>query len=98
MIYKNAPLRKLIEVLLVRMVLDAAAAAHFMVQGKWQHAQAVGNAYSDFIDMRPAFKQKRKENLKKTVQSNIPQQYKGVMLFDFYFKKKRKYSEIKSEP
>ena len=97
MIYKNAPFKKLIEVLLVRMVLDAAAAAHFAVQGKWKHAQAVGNAYSDFIEMRPAFKHKRKENMRKTIQPNILQQYKGSILFDFYFRKRRKYSEIKSE-
>ena len=95
MIYKNAPLMKLIEVLLVRMVLDAAAAAHFLVQGRWKHAQAVANAYSDFIEMRPAFKYKRKKNLNLTIQSNIPQQYKGSLLFEFYFRKKRKYSELK---
>ena len=97
MIYKNAPLMKLIEVLLVRMVLDAAAAAHFLVQGRWKHAQAVANAYSDFIEMRPAFKYKRKKNLNLTIQSNIPQQYKGSLLFEFYFRKKRKYSELRDK-
>ena len=94
MIYKNAPLKKLIEVLLVRMLLDTAAAGNFLVQRKWNHAQAVGNAYSDFIKMRPAFKHKRKENLQKAVQDDIPQQYKGSILFEFYLKKKRKYSEL----
>lgn len=94
MIYKNAPLKKLIEVLLVRMLLDTAAAGNFLVQRKWNHAQAVGNAYSDFIKMRPAFKYKRKENLQKAVQDDIPQQYKGSILFEFYLKKKRKYSEL----
>lgn len=95
MIYKNAPLKMLVEVLLVRLVLDAAAAVHFMVQRKWKHAQAVGNAYSDFINMMPAFKHKRKENMRKTVQTNIPQLYKGSILFDFYAKKKRKYTELR---
>ncbi len=97
MIYKNAPLRKLIEVLLVRMVLDTAAAAHFMVQRKWSHAEAVAKAYSDFIEMRPSFKYKRKENIKKTVQSNIAQQYKGSVLFDFYFKKKKTFGGLSDE-
>ena len=96
MIYKNAPLKRLIEIILVRIVLDAAAAAHFVVQGKWKHAQAVACAYSDYITMRPAYKHKRKENLQKTIQSNLPQQYRGSMLFDFYFRKRRKYSEINS--
>ncbi len=94
MIYKNAPLIKLIELLLVRTVLDTAAAANFLVQGKWKHAEAVFTAYSDFIRMRPAFKNKRKENLEKTIQTSISQQYRGSIIFDFYFRKKRKYSEI----
>ena len=94
MIYKNATQTKLIEVLLIRIVLDTAAAAHFLVQGKWRHAKAVGKAYSDFIKMRPAFKPKRKYNLDKTIQTNIPQLYKGSMLFDFYFRRKKKYSDI----
>ncbi len=95
MIYKNAPLFKLIEVLFLRMILDLGAVVHFAVQGKWKHAKAVVNAYSEFIKMRPTFKQKRKINLIKTVQTNIPQQYKGSMLFDFYFRRKKKFSEIK---
>lgn len=94
MIYKNATQTKLIEVLLIRIVLDTAAAAHFLVQGKWKHAKAVGEAYSDFIKMKPAFKPKRKYNLDKTIQTNIPQLYKGSMLFDFYFRRKKKYSDI----
>ena len=94
MIYKNAPLIKLVEILIVRMVLDTAAAAHFLVQRKWKHAEAVANAYSDFFKMRPTFKHKRKENMQKSVQTNIAQQYKGSMLYEFYFKKRRKYSEL----
>ncbi len=94
MIYKNATQSKLIEVLLVRLVLDSAAAAHFLVQGKWKHAKAVGNAYSDLLKMRPAFKPKRKYNLENTTQKNIPQLYKGSMLFDFYFRRKKKFSDI----
>lgn len=94
MIYKNATQAKLMEVLLVRLILDTAAAAHFLVQGKWKHAIAVGNAYTDFIKMRPAFKPKRKYNLDKTIQTNIPQLYKGSMLFDFYFRGKRRYTDL----
>ena len=94
MIYKNAPLIKLVEILLVRMVLDTLAAVHFLLQRKWKHAEAVANAYSDFFKMRPTFKHKRKENMQKSVQTNIAQQYKGSMLYEFYFKKRRKYSEL----
>ena len=94
MIYKNAPLPRLIEILVVRFVLDSAAAAHYLVQRKFSHARSVLDAYSDFIKMRPAFKHKRKENLAKTIQPNIHSQYVGSILFDFYLKKKRMFSDI----
>ena len=94
MIYKNASLSNLMEILLVRLVLDVAAAAHFLVKGKFEHIASIVKAYSDFIDMRPSFKHKRKENLEKTIQRNILQQYKKSILFDFYFKKKKTYNSI----
>ena len=94
MIYKNATLAQLVEIMSIRLALDLAAASHFMVKGKWKHAKAVGSAYLDFIKMRSAFQEKRRSNMKKTVQTNIPQLYKGSMLFDFYFRRKRKFSEI----
>lgn len=94
MIYKNATLAQLVEIMSIRLALDLAAASHFMVKGKWKHAKAVGSAYLDFIKMRSTFQEKRRSNMKKTVQTNIPQLYKGSMLFDFYFRRKRKFSEI----
>lgn len=94
MVYKNATQTRLIEILFVRFVLDMAAAVHFLVRGKFQHAASIARAYSDFIDMRPSFNHKRKENLEKTIQPNILQQYKKSILLDFYMKKKRTYSSI----
>ncbi|MDD2551436.1 MAG: glycosyltransferase family 2 protein [Dysgonamonadaceae bacterium] len=94
MIYKNMTLPRMIETMIVRIVLDAAAAAHFLVQRKFTHAQAVVNAYSDFIKMRPAFKHKRKENLAKTIQPKLTKQYSGSILLDFYLHKKKRFSDI----
>lgn len=97
MIYKNASLLKLFEIFLVRFFLDIAAAAHFAVQGKLNHAKAVGKAYADFIQIRPLFKNKRKENLLQSVNTSIHQQYKGSILYDFYFNNKKTYRAIKNK-
>ena len=94
MIYKNATLLRLIETLTVRFVLDMAAAIHFLVQKKTAHAQSVLNAYSDYIKMRSAFKHKRKENLAKTIQPKLSQQYNGSILLEYYLKKKKRFSDI----
>ena len=94
MVYKNASLAQLVEILAVRLVLDIAAAAHFLIQGKFKHAAAVGNAMVSFIKMVPSFKTKREENSRHRVVHQIVQQYRGALLVDFYFKKRRAYSEI----
>ncbi len=85
---------RLIETLAVRIVLDTAAAAHFLVDRKITHARSVLHAYSDFIKMRPAFKHKRKENLEKTIQPKLSQQYSGSILMEYYLRKKKKFSDI----
>lgn len=94
MIYKNTSLSKLIEIMLARGVLDMAATVHFLIKGKFSHAKSVVNAYYDFIKMRSSFKHKRKENLQKTVQQSITQQYKGSIIFDFYLNKKQTFSSV----
>jgi GT2 family glycosyltransferase len=97
MIYKNASRKRLIRIFLVRIVLDGAALLHFMMFGKFKHAQTVINAYSDFIKMKPSFKHKRKENIMKTTHIGIKQQYKGSILFDYYLLQKKTFSSIFSK-
>lgn len=94
MIYKNMTLARLIETMIARVILDTAAAAHFLVERKFTHAQAIMNAYSDYIKMRPAFKHKRKENLAKTIQTELTKQYNGSILVDFYLKRKKIFSDV----
>ncbi len=94
MIYKNESKSRLIETFLMRIVLDKAAALNFMLSGKFKHAYSILKAYSDFIHMRASFKYKRKVNLEKTIQTHIPQQYKGSILFDFYLRRKKTFHSI----
>ena len=96
-VYKNASLNRLIRMFTVRVVLDGAAILHFMILGKFKHAQAVIKAYSDFIEIKSSFKHKRKDNLMKTTHIDIKQQYKGSILFDYYLLQKKTFSSIFSK-
>lgn len=94
MIYKNTNRIQLIETMFVRFFLDILAAIHFLFKNKLNHAQSVIKAYSDFITMLPAFKEKRKENIEKAVEHIINPQYRGSILFDFYLRNKKTFSSI----
>ena len=94
MIYKNESRSRLIETFLIRIVLDKAAAFNFILSGKFKHARSIVKAYADFLRMRPSFKHKREENLQKTILTNIPQQYKGSILLDFYMRRKKTYHSL----
>lgn len=60
MLYKNLPLGHLIWVLPVRLVLDGAAAASYLIQGQWQGVKAVWQAHVGFYRMLPTLCAKRR--------------------------------------
>lgn len=66
MIYKNMPTKRLWWVLLLRFVLDYAAALQFLLTGKPKQARAVLTARKDYHRMKPHFADKRKDNLRRT--------------------------------
>lgn len=66
MIYKNMPAKRLWWVLLLRFVLDYAAALQFLLTGKLKQARAVLTARKDYHRMKPHFADKRKNNLRRT--------------------------------
>ena len=64
MLVKNLPLNQLIQVLLIRMILDGIAAFKFLFQGKPKHFLAVGKAHFYFYLKFNTFFAKRKSSLK----------------------------------
>ncbi len=94
MIYKNVSPKRLFAIVSMRLILDVAAAFHFILTGKFKHAISIIKAYANYIKMQPSFKHKRKENLAKTIQPIIPQQYNGSILFDFYLRRKKTFHSI----
>lgn len=60
MLFKNLPLGHLLWVLPVRLLLDVAAAASYLLQGKWQGTKAVWQAHVGFCRMLPSLRAKRR--------------------------------------
>ncbi len=94
MLYKNLEPNRLFPVLAIRFFLDILASLHFVVQGKIQNATAVIGAFRDYLKMKPDFKKSRVDNLNKTVNHNVDTIYNRSMLWDYYAKGKRKFSQI----
>ena len=89
MLYKNLPQDRLKTILIARLLLDLAAFKMMIFKGQLTNAFAVMRAVNDFYHHKKNYRQKRVENLSKAVQFNFPEMYKGSIVFDFYFLRKR---------
>ena len=94
LLYKNLPQRKFLPIFFIRFFLDYLAAFQFFVTGKPKNAQAVFKARRDFSNMLPAFKMKRKENLEKTIQTNIPEITSKSIILNYYFLGRKRFSDL----
>lgn len=94
MIYKNVQPNKFWSTFMVRFFLDVLACVHLLLKGKIKNAGAVIHAQIDFLKMRPSYKQIRRENLRETSVKKIDTQYRKSILWSFYFKRKKRYSDL----
>lgn len=91
LLYKNLPLKKRKRVFFMRFFLDIIASLSFLLQGKVGEFNAVYKAYIEFAKTKKQMKQKRKPIINK----NIKEIYKGSIVFSYYIKQKKRFSEIK---
>lgn len=94
LLYKNLPQRKFLPIFFIRFFLDYLAAFQLFVTGKPKNAQAVFKARRDFSKMLPAFRMKRKENLEKTIQINIPEITSKSIILNYYFLGRKRFSDL----
>jgi GT2 family glycosyltransferase len=95
LLYKNLPKDKLLPVLLARMILDGIAAFQFLVTGQFKAFKKVFAAHNSFHSNFFKLIAKRKKLLQKTQPVMHPEIYKGSIVWDFFIRKKRKFSELK---
>ncbi len=94
MLYKNLPQGRLCGVMTLRLVLDYLAALSFLLKGCPKSALAVFRGRLAFWKLLPGFKQDRK-SLSSGVQKNIPEIYRGCIVFDYFLRAKKRYSQLK---
>ena len=94
MLYKNLPAKELKRVMRVRLILDYLAAGFFALRGKVGEARAVLKARCDYVAMRPQFETDRKENLQKSVNTDIGERYRFSLLWRVQGRRKRTYEEL----
>jgi hypothetical protein len=98
MLYKNARIRSLLVVFTVRLILDALAFLHLLSMGKFDNAKSVIEAHRDFFRMMPGFRHDRRENLRRRLVTVIPTKFKGSILWNYYVKRKKTYSDLPLTP
>jgi GT2 family glycosyltransferase len=98
MLLKNLPENKVVQVLFFRMLLDGVAAIHFLLSGKVHAFRSVFNAHITFWKNLYRFVEKRRQLLPGVTKNMHPEIFKGSMVYRFYIKKQRKFSEFKFSP
>lgn len=81
MLYKNLPSNELKFVMFQRTILDWVAAVVFCLKGDLAAAKAVSRARKQYKRLRPRFEADRLENLKLTVNKEIPERRKFCILW-----------------
>lgn len=94
LLYKNLPEDRLRPVFRMRLWLDMLAAARFILRRQWDSYRAVWRARSDFRKMRSDFRKDREENLRCTVLSPVPEQSTFSLLWQYYIRKKKTFSQL----
>lgn len=94
MLYKNLPPHDLRRVMRARYLLDHLAALQFLLKGQTRSCRAVFRARADFKKMRPQLHLARLENIKKATQTCIPEQWNHSILWTYYAKRLRKFSDL----
>ena len=96
MLYKNLPYKLFKTTFDVRFYLDNLAALHLLMQGKMQNAKAISDARTEYRKVSPKFAEKRNENILKSVTSIDKEIVQTSILYEYYVKRHRKFSQIEA--
>ena len=94
MLYKNLPEAELNKVMCIRAWLDYVAALTFLLKGQLDNARAVMQARKEYKRNRSSFSLSREENLRKTFLNPIPEQIKSSILWQFYVRGCKRFSQL----
>lgn len=94
LLYKNLPEARLRPVMRWRFWLDALASLKFLLTLQWGSFCAVWKGRKAFYQMRHLFEPDRRVNLSKAVMVSVPEQSSFSLLWCYYVKGIRKWSDL----
>lgn len=94
MLYKNLPQEEFDKVMRVRTCLDYVAALTFLLKGDISNARAVISARREYKQICPSFSLSREENLRKKTLNPIPERTKSSILWQFYARGCKRFSQL----
>ena len=94
LLYKNLPEERLHNVLRIRFWLDGLASLQFLLKGQWGSFCAVWRARRDFRRLRSDFEKDRSENLRLATLSPVPEQTTFSLLWQYYVRGKKTFSQL----
>ncbi|RRD02020.1 glycosyltransferase family 2 protein [Prevotella sp. OH937_COT-195] len=96
MLYKNLPKQELRHVMFVRWILDYVAAWHtLLLNGNVEDFKAIHKARRAFRKWRKSFDEERERIRSSAILQDIPEQRKFCILWQYYVRKRRFYSDLK---
>jgi len=95
MLHRNIPAENFKKTMTIRLLLDEIAALKFLCSGEFGNFRAVIKAHYHYFKKVGSLS-REKRNLQKNVQcQNHPEIYNGSIVFDFFIRKKRRFSDLR---
>ncbi len=94
MLHRNLPAKYFRRTLLIRLLLDGVAAFKFLLSAEWSNFTAVFKAHKDYFKSLDHLKTERTSLVKKIKKEDHAEIYGGSIVFDFFLKGKRKFSDL----
>ncbi len=94
LLYKNLPAGRLWKVMFLRFWLDTLASVRFVLRGQFRSFLAVWHARFDFWCLLPQFRKDRKENLRLSKLSPVPEQSSFSLLWRYYVKGQNTFEKL----
>lgn len=97
-LYKNHTGKNLNSILFKRKLIDGFAAIKFLLTFEFKNAFAILKAHLEYYRSKPELKQQRKAIQEKTVSTNHPEILNHSIVWQFFLKGKKKFSDLTNFP
>jgi GT2 family glycosyltransferase len=91
---KNLPLYRSFSIIFIRHILDFVQWLRFVAAGRFKHAWAINRAHYDFLITQSTWYHKRQKLIKIFKRRNTVGFYHRSIVFDYFVRKKKKYSAL----